>query len=356
MTLTGKDVFILGAGFSVAVSASASPNDIAMPLMDELSECVRERERVGAEFAQVEEGIGTPGFEAVLDALAVHAPWRSEPQRLRARALFQEVVDVVDDVIRDRETATRQRAMSEYLRVLVEHWRATQSNIITFNYDLLIEAAFSDSVNSERTETQGVDRMAYRYLYPLGLQTLSMRAYTVFNGDKPPDSFRLLKLHGSRSLASPSSSRSRNEMTYLTASLNFWTPSQDEAEEDPTLTGDLQTIILPPTTMKSEYLGNNFVDRMWVVAHEAISEANHIVIIGYSLPLGDHLVRLMLQQSIKPGTRITLVDPNATKNGGLIDNYAKAISCEITPFTSLEEFMQATTFRQRTSSASEEST
>lgn len=330
--LSGNEVFVLGAGFSAAVS------DGVMPITSELSERVRDHESLAeTAFKKIEEKVGKRGFEGVLDSLTVHAPWRTKSQRLRYQALFADVVEVVDECIGKAEEETRQGPLDPLLRALVVHWRTHRSTVVTFNYDVLIEAAYSEVIGVKPVNER--NPLAYSDLYPIGVEPAPGRAVSLFGGERDMDAFNLLKLHGSRTLATPASSTTRTDTTYAQTMIRGWEIQPDDAYPDH-FVGDLETLIMPPTSIKSEYVGNNIIDHMWKRAHLALRDADHIIIIGYSLPEADLLVRLMLQDSIHERTpRITVVDRDIDKR--IKEHYENSLDRTVNGFKSLNEFMQA---------------
>jgi hypothetical protein len=78
--IEGSDVFILGAGFSKAVSSR-------MPLMNDLSRMVEE-DLPAAERKRQSLG----NFESYLNYLALDHPWHSEAENLRNSALSLDVL------------------------------------------------------------------------------------------------------------------------------------------------------------------------------------------------------------------------------------------------------------------------
>lgn len=67
----------------------------------------------------------------------------------------------------------------------------------------------------------------------------------------------------------------------------------------------LRNLIITPTFLKS--LDNLSLKNIWQNAYIDISEANHLVFIGYSLPAADFEMRCLLKKAIKKDTKITVV-------------------------------------------------
>src|SRR5205823_6172565 len=58
--------------------------------------------------------------------------------------------------------------------------------------------------------------------------------------------------------------------------------------------GDKQTLIVPPTAIKSRYFNNEIIRRQWQVARAILANADAVVVMGYSLPESDLLMRYFL--------------------------------------------------------------
>ena len=85
-------------------------------------------------------------FENWLSFLAEDDPWLREDDRLRNRSIFLNVSRLLCDFVSARETAARRDALLDWLRMLVARWHEDKASIITFNYDTLVEAAFTEVI------------------------------------------------------------------------------------------------------------------------------------------------------------------------------------------------------------------
>lgn len=84
----------------------------------------------------------------------------------------------------------------------------------------------------------------------------------------------------------------------------------------------LQSQLITPTMMKS--LNSQLYNNLWAAARKALSAANHVVFVGYSLPIADFDFRFMLQQSIPNNAIIDVVlyhndNPDQTEQQNLKD-------------------------------------
>jgi hypothetical protein len=132
-----RDVFVLGAGFSRAISGE-------MPVLAELGEEIFKR--LGDDAPAVLPNLPPTDFENWLSFLADDDPWLGEDDRLRNRSVFLRVSGLMCDLISAREIAARRDALPDWLRMLVARWHEDEASIITFNYDTLVEAAFTEVV------------------------------------------------------------------------------------------------------------------------------------------------------------------------------------------------------------------
>jgi hypothetical protein len=75
-------------------------------------------------------------------------------------------------------------------------------------------------------------------------------------------------------------------------------------------------VIIAPTHIKA--VPNGPLRNIWRAAYSALENASDVIVIGYSMPSSDHLIRLMLQRAIRyqqmlgfeSAPRIVVVDPD----------------------------------------------
>ena len=279
-----NDVFILGAGFSRAVSDR-------MPLTDELGNaCLK--------FNGLQDAQGVPPefkggrFETWLSSIAEPQPYLPEPSNLENQVLFVKFSDAIGQVLGSCVHDVLSNPPARWLAKFVTATHVRQATVITFNYDTLVECAVSHRKIWQPDLTEPV-------------------AWTEVTGDVPGwpagairwgaelvDTFRLLKLHGS---------------------LNwFWTPgdatglsvarrllpgtfeaSEPYTEEDRRRQLPARVpFVVPPSATKSSYYQNRLVRELWIQAGEALTAASHVSLIGYSLPITDLTVSSMLNTTL----------------------------------------------------------
>jgi hypothetical protein len=67
--------------------------------------------------------------------------------------------------------------------------------------------------------------------------------------------------------------------------------------------------IVAPVTEKTL---PTYLDQTWRLAAEFVAKASTLVVVGYSLPAYDHLVRDLLRNSVRSRTVIHVFDPDVT--------------------------------------------
>jgi len=128
-----RDVFILGAGFSRAVSDR-------MPLTDELGNaCLA--------FNDLRDAHGVPSafsggrFETWLSSIAEAQPYQPEPRNLENQVLFVKFSDAIGQVLGLRMHEVLGGPPPRWLVKFVTAVHVRQASVITFNYDTLVECA-----------------------------------------------------------------------------------------------------------------------------------------------------------------------------------------------------------------------
>ena len=295
------DVFVLGAGFSRAVNG-------AMPTLRELSDgLLPVLEDRDADLARRLARMGRD-VELWMSYLSQGQPWlRSEENQYHLS-----VAGVVRRLIRSRiDGAVRESGPApEWFETLVAQWHRRRTNVVTLNYDTLIERA------ARRVTVAGADEQEQGllpcHLYPPYFASAGARAFGAW-APMPVETFALLKLHGSTNWFYSGQAEFHGE-TILWTHTAAPGSEVERATEQKQLAGvaDKEILIIPPVTEKTTYFRNETVGQLWGDAAEAIRGTGRIVVIGYSLPPSDFGMRAFLSTVVgDSAVEVFVVDPDA---------------------------------------------
>jgi hypothetical protein len=88
---------------------------------------------------------------------------------------------------------------------------------------------------------------------------------------------------------------------YDTRQIGEWgVRSQTSFEQIRRMAPGLEVAMLPPTPTKLGMMANGMLRYLWLQAADAIAEADRIIVIGYSIPPSDRVVRTMLRVMAAP--------------------------------------------------------
>ncbi len=284
--MISNDVLILGAGFSRAISE-------AMPLTDELGDAA-------IEFAGLEGNPGLPGrpfspafsFESWLSLLAEDQPHLSEAENLANAALFAQLREAIHSVLTDRETSALGQEAPRWLFELITLLHHRHAKVLTLNYDVLVEASVA-SLGILAAPDKGVvtTNDILQNMPPLPT-TFGFR----FGGDLNL-TFRLLKLHGSLDWFAASRDPSGASLGRLEMHSTFGSPVLISDEYRRQQLPGREPFIIPPAASKSSYYQYPYTRELWRTAFEALTEAVHVSLVGYSLPPADLVMGGMISRA-----------------------------------------------------------
>jgi hypothetical protein len=282
-------------------------------------------------------------LESALSYLADEAPWLSDSERLRNRAWFADASRVIAESVGAAQRHTVQQPEPTWLRPLIEHWISTTSTVITFNYDVLVEAA-----------TYGLFGTGGNWssLYRAPVVPAALRLSGIW-GAAELASMSLLKLHGSLTWFWSGIDSDRNDVIYDVGLLTGWSHeglSSPYEQTLPKLTSDKVPMVVPPTASKSKFYENAVLSSQWKLAADAIREAEELVFIGYSIPKSDLITRSLLLTNFG-GKRVVPVDVSSNVLANLNDlwgNWDIEIATDyIIPEEPVSRFVSAEAISQR---------
>lgn len=184
-------------------------------------------------------------------------------------------------------------------------------SVITMNWDNLLEQTlynhcleYNKTLSKRQTKVMP-DLCFYNYdLYENNQHIPSTHLKA-----KGYKNIKILKMHGSLAwLECPKCGRIFTDFTNEIASEEFAKRNCPKCKKDISDAGDipeLRNLIITPTFLKS--LDNLNIKNIWRNAYIDISEADHLVFIGYSFPDADFEMRCLLKKSVKNTADIKVV-------------------------------------------------
>ena len=301
-------MYLLGAGFSRAISEE-------MPLINDLGRAVArsfgedralksmldraETDAIG------EDKVPLGDVETWLTSLATDQPFLSESRNLQRRALFVELASLIAYHVRNRQRCAGQQPWPRWFQGLIEHWHEHMSDVITLNYDTLIESSLMTlNLRIPRSELPRPNDILGSF--PPAPPQRGMFA------EETKDSFSLHKLHGSTNWFG----RLRSSDMLSIVRFDSLTPEWGKEEHTlnratAALKDSLEPIILPPVADKSTLYGNATMSTIWQRAYSALNAASRLVVFGYSIPQTDTSILALLASGVTPDTTITIVNPRS---------------------------------------------
>jgi hypothetical protein len=239
-----------------------------------------------AEFLSNPAGGLAQNFELLLTYLAEDHPWLPEPENLNNRARFLGASRALARRILQAEAGALRDAMDPWLGQLVRKWYDDQTTVITFNYDTLIEKAYTEVVG-QAVNTDHID------LYAIPVTDIGTR--TRPSGRRATPTMRYLKLHGSVNWCYSGAASFFGVTIYDLYIKPGWGAASAEPDDDLEQKAPEKVhLVVPPTTSKSALFNNEIVRSQWRIARTALEDASVIYCFGYSLPETDQMVRYLL--------------------------------------------------------------
>ena len=175
-----------------------------------------------------------------------------------------------------------------------------QTKIVTFNYDVLVEAAVEYLLVSRQENPAA--RLVGLQLSPRLIPYDPTRR-TSGGGSLPlPASpwsdlgrLSLYKLHGSTCWFWDDLTRSTDSMIDVGLRSGWAQPQPFEPSRVP---GKLP-VIVPPTTSKSGFFRNGIIREIWRGAYDSLRRADRVFVLGYSLPPADLVVRSLPTEAFR---------------------------------------------------------
>lgn len=283
---------VLGAGFSRAAAPS-------MPLTDGLGQdalaSLRWDPASTPTFAS--EGLT---FETWLSWLAERQPADSEAEYLSARARFSDLSAAIAREVRVAQEKADETGMAPWLAQLVDlaHWG--RWDLVTVNYDTLIEGAVRRSPRFDSDSAIAVDDVVTGIPNSHAMFQAETTAY------RDRETLRPHKLHGSIDWYAVPGDASGITFKRLDFSIDHESSYAARAT-----IGGREVFIVPPTSAKGGYFENPRTRFVWREARLGLEKAERIVLIGYSIPLTDTAMMNLLARALTADKELVVVNPDA---------------------------------------------
>lgn len=291
-------VFILGSGFSKAASES-------MPVVKELTEHLKTHEFLCEDpYYRL---LDDP--EILLSYLSWKQPWKRTYEVKKDASLFEQLQNDLGGYIEGCEDqAFKRTQMKEWMQLLIAYWHRNETTVISYNYDTVVER-YARKINRD-ANVFGTMFSSFD-LYRLPLTPVHVRV-----GESPTTLkaskrlFHLIKLHGSINWFYSGIEGFPGDQVYLRP-VDTDSPLTDGMDERdpqygrskatfPRLLIDKIPLIIPPVTEKSRFYSNQTLRSLWWDAREALSCAEEIFCVGYSLPPTDLTTKMFFQSVANP--------------------------------------------------------
>ncbi|MYC07531.1 MAG: hypothetical protein F4X57_10225 [Chloroflexi bacterium] len=286
------DTFLLGAGFSKAVSNQ-------MPTMKELYNLLEGLIGQADGFNREVYEYASGNAETLLSYYAIPGPHDDPVEALRKRRVTALIEIGIGETIRNKETRAELSGLNPSANILLEKWHQDRSHILTTNYDTLVERIASQH------------DLFYTDLFPVPITNATVRDGGAILGSEYPDTFTLYKLHGSTAWYK-SQNESTSDSIYGLPHNLVGDPKYQK------FVADKRRFIVPPVLDKSSLLNHETIRNLWSQAKQkALIQADNIYVIGYSLPETDIAMRTLLWEGTR--TRYYPNSPTPTKSLYVVD-------------------------------------
>jgi hypothetical protein len=244
--------------------------------------------------------------ERLLTYLSQDQPYLRPHENLSQRALFLRLATGLAEVIGEIETEASSVDPPEWLLRLVSRREHDHATVATFNYDTLVEKAFLSLLPTDRKSPRRHHTHRAIYGAPI-LPGDARRGFTW--GEGGGEAFAYLKMHGSLNWYFSGAATYYGEPVYDRPVPQWgkpW-PAPDLSTWVRKFLPDKVPLIIPPTTMKSDWFSNELVRGQWLMLGEALRSSDRLVCIGYSLPATDSMTHALLATT-STGREVLVVD------------------------------------------------
>ena len=207
--------------------------------------------------------------------------------------------------------------------------RATgQATFISFNYDGILEALLSHALNQQIGQCPYLPEISHGI--PLVKPEDLVKTHEFILHDKIVEPIKVIKPHGSMHFFPV-----REEMRSILGgpSMVALSPVLDIGFDSKTMKRDIEELhawqyisstpmIVPPVMNKDSYLTSDYFREMLRLTFKIASEADHVVVLGFSLPPSDLHINAVFESIKWEGKRVSLCYKGSA-NDTTLDNWKR---------------------------------
>lgn len=321
-------VYVLGAGFS----KSYHPGFV--PLMADFLQIAKTNARYDllgrhsnlAQFIARYFGYAEyHDLEKVMSFLSAPAQDEAPIDSANRAVLYDELLRVIQDTLAHIHLTAASETTRSIYEAFAQMLVTSRSLVISLNYDLVL-----DSLLYKTGEWIGYD--GYGADIPSAFQALPRPTRRELNDYVPPEDKRsktyLLKLHGSINWGVPTIHTGTDSMIYQDPHGCYHAGYLGGARTGPSplhdtsispaqfpLTMRFKPFLVPPILDKTSLLDSRPLRVLWNMASAAITDADELVFVGYSLPMTDFATEFLFRRAVRrsKNKRVTVVAPDAER-------------------------------------------
>lgn len=292
------DLFILGTGFSSAVSSGKIQTlaQLSKELSPEIDKLFLGNE-IPPDKLKGNKGKDITGnIEHLLSYLAVEQPWLGKAQTMRNKAAFLDLSKMIAERISAKQEDAITDGFPHWFLGLVQKWHECKANVITLNYDLLVEVAATNIDASAVNHNDRPSKVTQDDLLPVSLTNVLLRMAGLYGGDDH-HTLQLYKLHGSLNWYYSGKFEFHGETIYTVPVHKGKFEIRNDHE---TAVKDKVPLVIPPTLDKTSFFNNETIRNIWSSAGSAFKKAKRVFCLGYSFPETDMMIRHFVLTNANP--------------------------------------------------------
>jgi hypothetical protein len=225
-------------------------------------------------------------IELWMSYVAQPQPWLEDADGLYNQSMFARLATAIAHEILRLQNDAVQSPPPKWLTDLVGLWHDDRSVVLSLNYDTLVEKALM-----AKAGVPGV------FAYQIPAPPIDTRGGLVSYGEERKPTLKLFKLHGSINWYYHGP-RTRSADIYDVLLHAEWVADdlRDRADD----IGGTEPLVVPPVLAKDPYFLNDTLREQWLIAAKEAASADRLILLGYSLPTSDQLMRFFLAGTVAP--------------------------------------------------------